>query len=280
MDIGRWAERSFSPPGRLLDTAVVGDTSTDQGRDSPQRFCADFARELSARGTSVRDAAQRSGWSKSAIGNARTGPRLPRRELVVDVLSAIGLSEAEVGDWTLRHAALTLGAADPAPPQPASPPSSRRSFVLVAVVAALLGAAVAALVTALVLRTDPAPTPPAVTAVVTVQNKVALGATDLVEDTGPAYLSSRAEPFCGRDGCKLDGTDVESGILLPAVCTVAGAEMWNYNLDSPAADNPNRARSTLWYRLTWPDGRAGYLSEVYLDPASRGGLGLPACAAP
>ncbi|SDG16145.1 helix-turn-helix domain-containing protein [Pseudonocardia oroxyli] len=256
------------------------ETPIHQGRDSPQRFCADFARELSTRGTSVREAAEKSGWSKSAIGNARTGPRLPRRELVVDVLSAIGLSEAEVGDWTLRHAALTLGATDPAPPQPQAPPASRRPLVLVAIGSALVGAVLAALVTALVLRPDPAPVPPAVAAVVTIQNKVALGATDLVEDSGPAYLSSRPEPFCGRNGCKLDGTDVTSGILLPAVCTVTGAEMWNYNLDSPAADNPNRARSSLWYRLTWPDWRAGYLSEVYLDPASRGGLGLPACAAP
>lgn len=256
------------------------ETPIEQGRDSPQRFCADFARELSGRGTSVREAAQRSGWSKSAIGNARTGPRLPRRELVVDVLSAIGLSEAEVGDWTLRHAALTLGAGDPAPPEPVPPPASRRPLVLVAIGAAVVGAALAALVTGWVLRPDPVPTPAAVAAVVTVQNKVALGATDLVEDTGPAYLSSRAEPFCGRDGCKLDGTEMASGILLPAVCHVTGAEMWNYNLDSPAADNPNRARSALWYRLTWPDGRAGYLSEVYLEPASRGGLGLPTCASP
>ena len=43
-------------------------------------------------------------------------------------------------------------------------------------------------------------------------------------------------------------------------------------------DNPHRAHSTLWYRARFPDGRAGFLSEVYVDPASRGGLGLPDCA--
>jgi hypothetical protein len=115
------------------------------------------------------------------------------------------------------------------------------------------------------------------TAVVTVQNKVALGAEDLVEDSGPAYLSSRAIAFCGSRGCKEVGTDVVSGAMLPATCTVVGERMWNHNLDSPAARNPHRVESELWYRVSWPDGRSGYLSEVYLEPASRGGLGLPAC---
>ncbi|WP_226367282.1 hypothetical protein [Pseudonocardia sp. ICBG162] len=66
--------------------------------------------------------------------------------------------------------------------------------------------------------------------------------------------------------------------MLPATCTVVGERMWNYNLDSPVAHNPHRVESELWYRVTWPDGRSGYLSEVYLEPGSRGGLGLPACS--
>ncbi|MCE3551298.1 helix-turn-helix transcriptional regulator [Pseudonocardia sp. RS11V-5] len=261
------------------------DTSTDQGRDTPQRFCADFARELSGRGVSVRDAADRSGWSKSAIGNARTGPRLPRRELVVDVLSAIGLDAPALQDWTLRHAALSMidpdepaPVVDPALP-PATPARSRRSPLLVAGVSVLVGAIVAGLVVYVVVRPGPPAPPLAVaSAVVTVQNKIALGAADLVEDTSPAYLSARPQPYCAREGCKLDGTDLTSGALLPATCTVHGAEMWNYNLDSPAVANPARARSDLWYRLSWPDGRSGYLSEVYLEAGSRGGLGLPACS--
>jgi len=282
MDGWHWAERFFWSLRHRPILRDVSETPVDQGRDTPQRFCADFARELSGRGVSVRDAAERSGWSKSAIGNARTGPRLPRRELVVDVLSAVGLTAAELQDWTLRHAALTMGGSNPAVPDPAVPaPAPRgRAPILVAAVAALVGALVAGVVVYLVTRPAEVPVPAAATAVVTVQNKVALGAADLVEDTGPAYLSSRPEPFCGRAGCKLEGTDVVSGALLPATCTVTGTEMVNYNLDSPADENPHRVRSTLWYRLAWPDGRAGYLSEVYLEPASRGGLGLPACAAP
>ncbi|WP_181779098.1 helix-turn-helix domain-containing protein [Pseudonocardia pini] len=260
------------------------ETPIEQGRDTPQRFCADFADELSSRGVSVRDAADRSGWSKSAIGNARTGPRLPRRELVADVLSAIGLTEAQVQDWTLRHAALSMTGADPAASDPAAPPPApprrRPGLPVAAGVAALVGAVLAGSIVYLLVRPATAPPSAVASAVVTVQNKVALGAEDLVEDTTPAYLSSRPEPFCGRTGCKVEGTEVVSGALLPAVCTVTGAEMWNYNLDSPADDNPGRARSALWYRLTWPDGRAGYLSEVYLEPASRGGLGLPTCTAP
>jgi len=260
----------------------VPEIPTDQGRDTPQAFCADFAATLSSRSVSVRDAAERSGWSKSAIGNARTGPRLPRRELVVDVLSAIGLTEAEVGDWTLRHAALTMGTADPAvldPAGPTRPTSPRdRTLPLVAGLAALVGAVVAGAVVFVVTRPVPVPVAPVAAAVVTVQNKVALGESELVEDASPAYLSSRPEPFCGRNGCKVDDTEVVSGALLPATCTVTGADMWNYNLDSPAGQNPGRAHSARWYRLSWPDGRSGFLSEVYLDPASRGGLGLPTCA--
>lgn len=38
-----------------------------------------------------------------------------------------------------------------------------------------------------------------------------------------------------------------------------------------------RAESDLWYRASFPDGRSGYVSEVYLSGASRGGLGLPDC---
>ncbi|WP_037047611.1 hypothetical protein [Pseudonocardia halophobica] len=81
----------------------------------------------------------------------------------------------------------------------------------------------------------------------------------------------------GGFGYAGDVADVVSGTLPPATCTAHGAEMWNHDLDSPATVYPDRARSDLWYRLSWPDGRSGYLSEVYLDAASRGGLGQPAC---
>lgn len=290
--------------------------------DSPELFCRDFAAVLDARGVSVREAAERSNWSKSAIGNARTGPRLPRADLVTTVLAAVGVPAPEVREWARRHAALaaapawpttapaTLSAtvsADVAAPatgapvardatetpptggteqasaaaggtEPAGAEDPRGRTARAVVVAVLATALVAGGAGWLAARTLGAPAAASVgSAVVTVQNKVALGAEDLVEDSGPAYLSSRAIAFCGPRGCKEDGTDVVSGAMLPATCTVVGERMWNYDLDSPVAHNPHRVESELWYRVTWPDGRSGYLSEVYLEPGSRGGLGLPAC---
>ncbi|MFG1637487.1 helix-turn-helix domain-containing protein [Pseudonocardia alni] len=284
-------------------------TESPDGRplDSPDQFCRDFAAALDARGVSVREAAERSNWSKSAIGNARTGPRLPRADLVTTVLAAVGVPEVEVRGWARRHAVLAAAPAAPASPATAParstatlsadvpPPSAGAPAVPDATAAPAAGpqetggrttraVVVAVLVTGMAsgaagwFTARTAGTPIAAgPVVVTVQNKVALGAEDLVEDSGPAYLSSRAIAFCGTRGCREDGTDVVSGALLPATCTVVGERMWNHNLDSPAARNPHRVESELWYRVSWPDGRSGYLSEVYLEPASRGGLGLPAC---
>ncbi|MEJ8280350.1 helix-turn-helix domain-containing protein [Pseudonocardia spirodelae] len=288
----------------------MSDTPSDDPQDGPERFCRDFAAVLDARGVSVREAAERSNWSKSAIGNARTGPRLPTADLVTAVLAALGLPDDEVGAWARRHATLVAAAAT-APPVPgpgvplgprpttvsadvappsvpptaptaptapvaATPSRTGRAVVTAVLVTAVVAGAAGWFGGQLTSASAAAEAPGAV--VVTVQNKVALGAEDLVEDVGPAYLSSRAIAFCGSRGCKESGTDVVSGALLPATCTVAGERMWNYDLDSPARSNPHRAESALWYRLSWPDGRTGYLSEVYLEPASRGGLGLPACA--
>ncbi|NWJ71437.1 helix-turn-helix transcriptional regulator [Pseudonocardia sp. ICBG1122] len=276
-------------------------TESPDGRplDSPDLFCRDFAAVLDARGVSVREAAERSNWSKSAIGNARTGPRLPRAELVTTVLAAVGVPEVEVRGWARRHAALAAAPASPAtaparstatvsadvmPPSagaPAAPEVGAREAggrttraVVVAVLVTGMVSGAAGWFTARAASTPTAAGP----VVVTVQNKVALGAEDLVEDSGPVYLSSRAIAFCGTRGCREDGTDVVSGALLSATCTVVGERMWNYNLDSPAVRNPHGVESASWYRVSWPDGRSGYLSEVYLEPASRGGLGLPACS--
>lgn len=66
--------------------------------------------------------------------------------------------------------------------------------------------------------------------------------------------------------------------MLVAVCYTYGTQMYNYNLDSSASqDNPHRASSRLWYKVVFPDQRPGYISEVYIVAADRGGLGLPRC---
>ncbi len=115
-------------------------------------------------------------------------------------------------------------------------------------------------------------------AVITVQNKVALGDKGLVEDATPAYLSSEPTPFCASYGCKVAGTEVGSGALLVAVCYVHGEEMFNYNLDAAESrSNPHRPASSLWYKVMFPGGESGYIAEVYIEPADRGGEGLPVC---
>ena len=71
-----------------------------------------------------------------------------------------------------------------------------------------------------------------------------------------------------------------SGAVLPAICIVRGAEMTNENLHSAGiARNKGGVISSLWYRVEMPSGATGYLSEVYVAPAYRGGLGLPTCGA-
>jgi hypothetical protein len=159
----------------------------------------------------------------------------------------------------------------------------RRSlpYVLTATVAAVLGSAATLLGVAMTGGFSGRAAPPAQMApkaVITVQNKVALGADRLVEDETPVYLSGKPEPRCAANGCKISGTETASDALLVAVCHTRGVEMFNYNLDSSEAKaNPNRVDSALWYKAVFPDGRSGFLSEVYVVPADRGGKGLPVC---
>jgi hypothetical protein len=167
-------------------------------------------------------------------------------------------------------------------PQPIPTPSaySRRGRLFAASVATLLLLGIVAVIWWVTSNVDnDPPRQPSTAVVITVQNKVALGPDRLVEDTGPAYLSTKPEPFCADRGCKVPDTEVGSGARLVAVCYVHGTEtMYNYNLDSSQSkSNPHRAESTLWYKVVLHDGRSGYISEVYIQPADRGGLGLPVC---
>lgn len=155
----------------------------------------------------------------------------------------------------------------------------RPAFVIVAavLVTAVVSAGVALVVAG--RGADPvatsSPRPPVT---VVVQNKVAVGADQLIEDSSPSYLSSRPVSRCANRGCKIPGTDLYSDAVLVVDCAVTGASMSNYNLDaSESRDNLHRVTSALWYRASYPDGRTGYISEVYLTAGSRGGLGLPTC---
>lgn len=236
--------------------------------------------------------ARATGRSRTSLAEAAGGDHLPTWETVAAFVRACRGDENE---WRIRWeqaGALVehvrgAGATPRPEPDDRILPRSRRWWWRLAATATLT-TAVTVPTTAFVVHAigddgplAHAPTPGTVTepVLIEVQNKVALGADKLLEDRGPAYLSAVPEPYCASQGCRLADTDVWSGALLVATCQTHGAFMVNYNLDSSEVrDNPHRVASTLWYLAVWPDGREGFISEVYLTSASRGGLGLPVCA--
>lgn len=121
----------------------------------------------------------------------------------------------------------------------------------------------------------PATSPPART--ITVYNMVTNGGTQMREDT-PAYLSKVTQNYCKSNGCALSGTDMKTGAQITAVCHAQGARTTNGEDHRSIDDaNPGLYQSTLWYGIRWGDGRFGYISEVWINSAHRGGLGLPGC---
>jgi len=262
--------------------------------DSPARFCAALLGEMQRREVSFRRAEGLSGWGKSTIAAATRGPGLPNVDLVTDVLAAIGVPADDVEGWRARHARLRdpSPAPEPAPspapePTPALAPAveeparpaprrSARRRVEIAAFAALV-ALVLGLATALVVVLAGGPDHRPRTVVV--QNRVAIGGGQLIEDRSPSYLATRPIAYCANvPGCKIPGTEVGSGAVFAAVCQLTGDAMTNADLTSTnIGQNPNVASSALWLGALAPDGRVGYISEVYLAPAYRGGLGLPPC---
>ncbi len=113
---------------------------------------------------------------------------------------------------------------------------------------------------------------------ITVYNKVTNGATSMRDDTTPAYLSTVTHNYCRANGCMLAGTEVTTGATLTARCQLDGDRTTNGQDNSTVDDtNPGLFTSMRWYGIIWPGGRFGYISEVWIDPADRGGLGLPTC---
>ena len=103
------------------------------------------------------------------------------------------------------------------------------------------------------------------------------GGTQMREDA-PAYLSMVAQNFCRKNGCAISNTDLSTGAQITATCQTQGARTTNGEDSRPIDDaNPGLYQSTLWYGIRLSDGRFGYLSEVWINSANRGGLGLPAC---
>jgi hypothetical protein len=112
---------------------------------------------------------------------------------------------------------------------------------------------------------------------IVVQNQVTNGATAMREDT-PVYLSTRTAPYCKRDGCAVPNTDMGTGATLTATCWITGPRMTNGQDGNPIDDdNPGLAVSDLWFFAHNDAGMSGYISEVYIRTADRGGAGLPTC---
>ena len=112
------------------------------------------------------------------------------------------------------------------------------------------------------------------------QNKYATGPDLLVEDDTPAYLTTKPVARCYKRGCIVPGTKtLWSGSRVTASCQVRDGDSIS-NADETTTgiqQNPGRASSPRWYWVTMTGGRSGFIPEVWLTPASRGGRGLPDC---
>lgn len=114
--------------------------------------------------------------------------------------------------------------------------------------------------------------------VVTVDNRVTNGMS-MREDPTPARLTTRPWVYCASRGCNIAGTERTSGGAYDAaVCQAQGDRTTNGN-DHDAVDdaNPERFESTRYYGVRLANGDFGYISEVWVRGADRGGLGLPGC---
>jgi murein DD-endopeptidase MepM/ murein hydrolase activator NlpD len=122
------------------------------------------------------------------------------------------------------------------------------------------------------------PPPPPTKDALKVHNKVTNGPTEMREDS-PAYLSTVPRTFCKRDGCAIDGTDRSTGgTYHPVVCQTTGDRTTNGEDQNTRDDqNPGLHSSRMWYGIDLGAGRRGFISEVWVEPSQRGGLGLPQC---
>ena len=255
------------------------------------------AREKAGNPTYLR-MARATGRSRTALSEAAGGDHLPSWETVEAYVKACGQDPAdwierwqETADMIQRDRRGAQPSDPTTPPQPELFTRETRPWWRPLALLAAAAAAAAVFWTIGAQSGSPAPRAPAAHAAaaavspsgpvtVVVQNKVAIGPSELVEDVTPVYLSSRTVPYCSRAGCEVPGTLMWSGVSLQVLCRTTGATMTNESAASAGISrNPGAATSALWYLAQMPNGTRGYISEVYLTPASRGGLGLPACAA-
>ena len=114
--------------------------------------------------------------------------------------------------------------------------------------------------------------------VIVVDNRVTNG-MGMREDGTPARLTTQPWVFCSRRNCNINGTERGSGGTYDAAVCQAFGERTTNGHDTDASDdgNPERFESTRYYGVRIGNGTFGYVSEVWIRAADRGGLGLPAC---
>jgi hypothetical protein len=260
-----------------------------------QAFAADLRRVREQAGSpKYLQMARATSRSRTALSEAAGGDHLPTWETVEAYLTACGQNP---DDWQPRWEAVRqqitvppapaddalpvdpfpAGDALPAdlstPVPPAASPRRRRWPMT-----AMGGAVIAVPLILIAIHASGRTARPDPTTIV-VQNKIATGSRALTEDTTPVYLSSRPAAFCSEHGCEVPATTMWSGAVLHAICQSQGEQMTNANTSTAGIqNNPNTVLSTRWYLAQAHNGSIGYISEVYLTPSSRGGLGLPTCA--
>lgn len=222
---------------------------------------------------------------RSTVSDMLSGKRVPPKDKLLTLLAVCRVSPDDVPAWLAAwDRARSNGTTASTTPPPAQPAHRWRPLVVPVATAAVTSAAITAgafwsLGTVSPTTAAASTGSPPSAAVVVIQNKYTDGPTEMIDYTTPAYLSTQTRSLCQTHGCKIAGTDMESGALLPVTCHTSGEKMWNYNLDTAVLNkNPNQSASTLWYRGVFPDGRSGYINETRVVAASRGGLGLPECA--
>jgi hypothetical protein len=226
---------------------------------------------------------RQTGRSRTALAEAAGGDHLPTWETVEAYVRACGGDLARwQARWALARDALRSQRGQAAPEAtaavgPPRPPRASRfqRWLTAAAIAVLLATAVTATLRGFRTAAKVATVPPVI---VVVQDKVATGRSGLAEAPNPAYLSSKPVPSCAAKGCEVPRSQLWSGVVLRATCQTRGAKMTNEDLASAGiARNKSGIISSLWYRCILPNGAAGYLSEVDVAAAYRGGQDLPAC---
>jgi hypothetical protein len=254
----------------------------DPGAGPVQALAGDLRRLRQAAGNPKYLQMQRqTGRSRTALAEAAGGDHLPTWETVAAYVRACGGDLAEWRTrWEQARAALRSVPDDAPGTDAATSGRLPRAFGLQLWLTAACTAALLAVVisNALLGFRNAGNVRAAHSVFVVVQNKVAVGPSDLTEALTPAYLSAKPIPGCADKGCEVPRTQMWSGIGLQAICQIQGARMTNEDRASAGiAHNRGSITSSLWYSCIFPSGARGYLPEIYLAPAYHGGLGLPSC---